>query len=143
MTNPSDLHYPGDISGNLRIRTTDPWEKIPLKKYLKFYFGLKYPKMATTEGDHEIASVRVLKSMSLFTFQKCPSVPRIALLFSKSVLLFPGIAPFFFFQKCSFVFQKCFFISQKFPIVFENFPLVFQKCLLSICCARLFRFAQS
>ena len=115
-----------------------------LKKYLKFYFGLKYPKIATSEGGCEVASVLALKSMCPFTSQKCNSVPRIALLFSRTPLTFSRSALFvswncpFVFQKCSFVFQKCLFISRKCPIVFENCLLVFRKCLLFICCARLF-----
>ena len=37
----------GDILGNLRVRISDPWEKVALENFLKFYFGLKHPKMTT------------------------------------------------------------------------------------------------
>ena len=70
-------------------------KKVLPKKYLKFYLDLKYPKMATSEQGCEVACVLVLKSMCPFTSQKCLSVPRIALLFSRSDLLFPGIALLF------------------------------------------------
>ena len=118
---------------------------MPLKKYLKFYFGLKYPKMATTEGDHEIASVRVLKSMSLFTFQKCPSVPRIALLFPKSVLLFPGIALFFFpevffcFPEVPFYFSKIPYCFREFPFSFPEVPSIYLLCTSFSFCSELIR----
>ena len=61
MTNPSNLYHSGDISGNLRMRTADQLthgKKLPLNKYWKFYFGLKYPKMATLERGGEGEFVR-------------------------------------------------------------------------------------
>ena len=140
MPNPSNLYHSGDISGNLRIRTADQLthgKKLPLKKYWKFYFGLKHPKMATLKGGF------VRLQVSLSSSQCALLLPKNALLFLELPFYFPEVPFFswnfsFVFQKCSFMFQKCLFISQKFAIVFDICPLIFQKCLLFICCAGLF-----
>ena len=42
MTNPSNLHHAGDILGNSKVRISGPGEKVPLKSFLKFYFGTKH-----------------------------------------------------------------------------------------------------
>ena len=48
--NDSVIHlWPGDILGNLRVRTSDPWERVLPEKFFKFYFGLKHPKMTSRE----------------------------------------------------------------------------------------------
>ena len=81
--------------------------------------------------------------MCPYTFQKCPFIPRVTLLFSRIALSFSRSAfisrscPFVS-QKRSFVFQKCLFVSRKCCIVFQNCSFVFQKCLQFIYCVRLF-----
>ena len=154
----------GIFLGNLRVRISDLREKGATKSFLKFYSGLKHPKMSVPEGCYGVASALVLKSMCPFTSQKCPSVPRVVLLFSRSALLFPGIALLFSkstllfsrsaffswnfsfaFSECSFVSwncsfspQNCLFVSQKWPIFFQSYLLVFLRCLLFIYFEHLF-----
>ena len=89
---------------------------------MKFYFDLKYPKMATLEGGCEVASVLVLRSMCPFTFQKCPSVPRIALLFSRSTLFFPEFP---------FCFLEVFFCFSEVPFYFWKIPYCFGELSFS------------
>ena len=44
-------------------------KRMSLEKFLKFYFGLKNPKMITPEGGGEVGSALVFKSRCLFTSQ--------------------------------------------------------------------------
>ena len=125
---------------------------MPLEKYLKFYFGLKYSKGNIPEGK----------------WGEAPSVFRsIYVLFSKNSLLFPWLS--FYFPELSFYFpgpldtgHKLTYIRRseddldvfwtsyvrsiyvlcpgwKPPFVFQNCPLVVQECLLFIYCARFFQ----
>ena len=72
---------PGDILGYIRVRIFDPWEKIPLEKFLKFYFGLKHPKKTTQE--------RGVRSQVPLSLSKC------ALLLSRNARLFPDFPLYF------------------------------------------------
>ena len=88
-------------------------KKVPLEKILKFYFGLKHPKMTTLEGGSEVGSALVLKSICPSTSQKSLFIPRIALLFSRNALLFSGIA---------LLFSRSPFFSSKIPYCFPELP---------------------
>ena len=131
---------------NLRVpRFLTHGEKVPFENFLKFYFGLKHPKLTTPQqcggtrrvgqgggkGGCAVVSALVLKSMCPFTSQKCRFIPRIASVIFK---YHPFVS-----WNCPFVFKKYLHISQKCSIVFQNCPLVFQKCLLFIYWARLFQ----
>ena len=96
-------------------------KKVPSEKILKFYFGLKHPKMTTLEGGSEVGSALVLKSICPSTSQKSLFIPRIALLFSRNALLFSGIA---------LLFSRSPFFSSKYLIVFQNCPLVSSELLI-------------
>ena len=88
---------------------------MPLKTFLKFYFGLKQPKMTIPEG-----GVRLQGPLSS---SQCP------LLRPKNVLLFPEL-PFYF--------QNCFFIFQYWSFIFQKCPFVSWNCPLFIYCVGLF-----
>ena len=101
---------------------------MPLEKILKFYFGLKHPKMTTLEGGG-----RLLVPLP-FYFPKMPFYSQnCSFIFQNCSFIFQN-RPFvsfnrpFIFQKCPFVFKKFLFILQKCLIVFQNYDLVFQKC---------------
>ena len=64
-------------------------KKITLEKFLKFFFRLQISKK---KGGSEVASALVLKSVYPSPSQKYHFIPRIALLFSRSAILFPRIA---------------------------------------------------
>ena len=68
---------------------------------MKFYFGLKHPKMTTLEGRDWVVSALTLNSMWPFTSQIYHFIPGIALLISRSALQFSK-CPFFLFAVCVF-----------------------------------------
>ena len=80
--------------------------------------------------------------MCLFTFWKYPFIPRVAPLFSRIALLFPGTAPLFsrsalLFTGIAILFSSsCLMFSKKCPIVLQNCSLVSQKCIFIYCVGR-------
>ena len=81
--------------------------------------------MATLEEGCEVAIVLVLQSMCSFTSQKCPSVPKIALLFSKSALLFSRIP--LTFLEFPFYFPEVFFCFPEVTLYFSKIPYCFRE----------------
>lgn len=129
-------------------------EKVPLEKFLKFYFGLKHQKLTNAKivvgwgevGGGEIVSALVLKSMYLFNFQKSPFIPRFVLFsgiafFAELLFYFPEVL--FCYLELSFCFPEVLFCSLNYPSVFQKchffpkvsvyfskIPIVFQICPL-------------
>ena len=115
---------------------------MPVEKFFK-YFDLKHPKIATEPGGRWVASALVLKSMSPFTSQKCPFIPRIALLFSRITLLFcrnalffPGVA--LLFPKSVLLFSRSAFLFLKNAPLFSRIVLEFSRSSLVLFPVRVF-----
>ena len=119
---------------NLRVpRFLTHGEKVPFENFLKFYFGLKHPKLTTPQqcggtrrvgqgggkGGCAVVSALVLKSMCPFTSQKCRFIPRIASVIFK---YHPFVS-----WNCPFVFKKYLYISQKCSIFFPELPFSFSE----------------
>ena len=97
----------------LRVRISDLWGKIPLETYLKYYYGLKHPKMTNPEGGLGCH----------FFFH---SLPKNAFLFPEIPFYFPQLQ--FHFHNCPSTFWKCPFVSRNCIFVFQKILFIFQKC---------------
>ena len=72
---------PGDILGNLRVRISDPWGKLPLENVFEILYRLEKPKI--TIPDEEVRL-----QVPLSSSQCALLLPKNAILFSRSALLF-------------------------------------------------------
>ena len=77
-------HCEGYILGNLGTGYLTHEKKVPQEKSLKFYFGLKHPKMTIPEG-----AVRL--QVPLFLGQSALLLPQNALLFPELLFYFPEV----------------------------------------------------
>ena len=77
----------GDILGNLRARISDPWKKVSLEKFLRFYLCSKHPKMTIPVGG---TFQKLTFYYQNFPFSwNCPFVFQKCLLFTYCAHLFP------------------------------------------------------
>ena len=90
-------------------------KKVLLENFLKFYSGLKPPKITTPEGE-------VMLQVPLCSSQRTLLIPQNAILFPQLPFYFPEVL--FHFSKMPYCFREVLF----------RFP----KCLLFIHCVRLF-----
>ena len=106
-----------DILGILRVRISDPWKKSVPRKIFEILFWLETSKNDHSKGGGLRLPVAFsLSQCVLFLPKNALLFSRIAVSFSRSLLLFPGIA----------------------PLVFQKYPFLFQKYLLFIYCVCLF-----
>ena len=103
-------------------------KEVSLEKFLKFYFHLKHPKMATPEGGKGGCKCPCPQVIVSFYFQKYSFIPiiaisfsRIALLFSKSVLLFSRSV--LLFPETALLFSRSAFYFSKNSLLFSRIAL--------------------
>ena len=60
----------GDVSVNLKVRISDPWDKVAQEKFLKLYFSMKLPNTTTPERSGEFAIALALVNVPFFFPEK-------------------------------------------------------------------------
>ena len=98
------LTQQGKFQGIKRSVYLTHGKKVLLEKFLNFFLIETSKNDQFKGGDKEAASALVFNSMCPFTSPKCPFIPRIALLFSISAILFPRIS--LLFSRSAFSFLK-------------------------------------
>ena len=99
------------------MKISDSWEKSAVRKFLKFYFGLKHPKITSQEAGwgfkcpcHQVNVFFYFRKMS-FYFRTALLFSGIVLLFFRSDALYSR-SVFLFLKKAQLFSRICLYFSQ-------------------------------
>ena len=134
MTNPFNLHHPGVISGNLRIRTSNSWEKKCFQKNIwnfiwtwniqKWLLQNKVVRLLVSLSSSQCV---LLLHKNVFLFLELPFYfPEVPFCFLELPFCFPEVL--FCFPEVPFYFSKMPYCFRELPFSFPEVPSIYLLC---------------